>query len=124
MDSLYIFVVVSIFLLVGVGWYLGRRTAGKGIFEALISADQDTRLWIFTLFGLCLGIMTSLGAIGVILAYHIIDPVVISLVSTYNGIVLGATVTTSYNYWLGSSAGSKRKDDALATVAQNTNQGG
>lgn len=124
MDYIYLIAVCGVLALILIGWYIGRRSAGKGIFDALIASDQDTRLWIFTMFGLCLGIVTSLGAIGVILAYHIIDPVVISLVSTYNGVVLGATVTTSYNYWLGSSAGSKRKDEALATVAQNTNQGG
>lgn len=111
-------------ILLAIGWYLGRRVEHKTALEVFSTMDADTRLWLFTFTGLGIGILTALGAIAVLLLYRIVDPVVVSLVSTYNGVVLGATVTTSYNFWLGSSASSKKKDEALANATQGSNQEG
>lgn len=110
---------VTIWLLVVV--VLALVIAAARVIETMLpkfmSADEQQRIWIFTLLGLFLGMGSALCAIAAMLVFKITDIVVVSLVSSYNGVVLGATVTTTYNYWMGSSAGSKKKDEALAAAA-------
>lgn len=124
MENVYWFAATFAVVMLALGWYLGRRSDTKSAVEVFATMDADTRLWLFTFVGLGIGIVTSLGAIAALLVFRLVDPVVVSLVSTYNGIVLGATVTTSYNFWLGSSASSKKKDEALANATQGSNQEG